>query len=147
MVRSVEVKERESQPPIEPITVHATVEVTPAPPMVGSSGVPLRPVTIYLPQALAERLTLHCIDQDRDASNVIGEALEHHLSRRLGAGTPPPPSARRTSEPAGARHAGPSFWNQSPESRGDAWPMNRLERLFEIGRLIRSLVRRQGYAA
>lgn len=123
----------------EPIAPPA-VEATPTPPIFGATGVALRPVTVYLPQALADKLTLHCIDQDRDASNVIAAALEQHLAPRLGPGTPPPSSARPAEEPAR-----PS-WSEPPFGRAGFSGSNRIEQILEIGRLLVGLVRRRGYA-
>ncbi|UQA62690.1 hypothetical protein [Polyangium aurulentum] len=136
----VAAKERDNAP-TEPIAPPA-MDMTPTPPIFGVTGVALRPVTVYLPQALAEKLTLHCIQHDRDANNVISEALEGHLSPRLGAGTPPPAAPRPAEEP---RPAGAPSWSEPPFGRAD-WPTNRIERIVEIGRLLIGLVRRRGYA-
>jgi hypothetical protein len=144
MVQAVKATERESAP-TEPITGNATVEVTLTPSMVSSNGVPLRPVTVYLPQAMAERLARHCIEQDRDASNVIGEVLEQHLSKRLGPGAAPLPPARPEAEREGTRYSTSAFWREVPFGQPDGWPGRRIERLFEMGRLLIGLVRRRGY--
>src|SRR5689334_8725462 len=53
LVQAIEPNDCESDPPTEPVVVNAAVELTPVCPMVGPSSEPLRPVTIYLPQALA----------------------------------------------------------------------------------------------
>jgi hypothetical protein len=130
--------------PTEPMAPPA-IDLTPTPPIFGATGVALRPVTVYLPQSLAEKLTLHCIDQDRDASNVIAAALEQHLAPRLGPGTPPPPSARPAEEPA-RPYAGSASWSEPPPGRAGFSSPNRIEQIFEIGRLLIGLVRRRGYA-
>ncbi|MRG97425.1 hypothetical protein [Polyangium spumosum] len=105
-------------------------------------GVPLRPVTIYLTPELAERLTVHCIQHDRDLSNVIGEALTNHLAPRLGAGA---------SEGAPASSAAPpprpsAFWGSAPFPHVE-WPPRRIGQIVEIGRILLDVVRRRGYAA
>ena len=128
--------------PTEPM-VPPAMDMTPTPHIFGVTSMPLRPVTVYLPQALAEKLTLHCIQHDRDANNVISEALEGHLSPRLGAGTPPPSSERPSEVPSeGPRPASSSPWNEPPFGRAE-WPSNRIERIVEIGRLLIGLVRRR----
>jgi len=38
-----------------------------------------REVTIYLPQDLARKLSVRCVEMDRDVSNVIAEALAQTL--------------------------------------------------------------------
>jgi hypothetical protein len=122
------------------------IDLTPTPPIFGATGVALRPVTVYLPQALADKLTLHCIDQDRNASNVIAAALEQHLAPRLGPGTPAPSQARPAEEPA-RPFAGSSSWSEPPPSgRAGFSSPNRIEQIVEIGRLLIGLVRRRGYA-
>jgi hypothetical protein len=127
--------------PTEPMA-QPEMDLTPTPPLFGVTGMALRPVTVYLPQALAEKLTLHCIQHDRDANNVISEALEGHLSPRLGAGTPSPSSARPAEEP---RNTSSSPWGEPPFGRAE-WSTHRIERIVEIGRLLIGLVRRRPYA-
>ena len=103
---------------------------------------PLRPVTIYLPQELAERLSMHCIEHDRDMSKVIGEALTNHLAPRLGAG-----AQAKASEPSEPSHARPSsFWSDAPPFPRIEWPPRKIEQIVEIGRLIFGMVRRRAYA-
>ncbi|MDI3285024.1 hypothetical protein [Polyangium sp. 15x6] len=112
----------------------------PEPTIVG--GVPLRAVTIYLAPELAERLTVHCIQHDRDVSNVIGEALTNHLAPRLGAGTTEGASAPRDASPPRPS----SFWGQAPFPQVE-WPPRRFDQIVEIGRILLGVVRRRGYAA
>ncbi|MDI1446107.1 hypothetical protein [Polyangium sp. 6x1] len=133
----VEAESAPAAPPAEPAAAPAPL---PEPTVVG--GVPLRPVTIYLTPELAERLTIHCIQHDRDVSNVIGEALTNHLAPRLGAGTPdaaPAPGAAPPPRPS-------SFWGNAPFPHME-WPPRRLEQIVEIGRFLLGAVRRRGYAA
>ena len=131
----VAVEARASAPaePVAPV-------VAPEPTVVG--GVPLRPVTVYLAPELAERLTIHCIQHDRDLSNVIGEALTNHLAPRLGAGT-----TEAAAAPGDAPPQRPSaFWGNAPFPHVE-WPPRRFDQIVEIGRILLSAVRRRGYAA
>jgi hypothetical protein len=41
----------------------------------------LRRMTIYLPPDMHKRLALFCVEQERDMSDIICEALAHHLPR------------------------------------------------------------------
>lgn len=54
---------------------------------VAEDGRAMRPITIYLPVLLADRLGHHCLELDRNVSRVVTEALEAHLKRRLGPAT------------------------------------------------------------
>ena len=56
----------------------------PTPTMVDAEGRTLHAVTVYLPADVAERLTVHCIHEDRDPSKVIAEALLEHLHLAFG---------------------------------------------------------------
>lgn len=38
-----------------------------------------REVTVILPQDLARRLAVHCMEKDRDTSNVLAEVVRDHL--------------------------------------------------------------------
>ncbi len=49
-------------------------------------GRAFREMTIYLPSDLARRLSLHCMEKDRDVSNVMTEMVSENLD-----GPPPPP--------------------------------------------------------
>jgi hypothetical protein len=113
------------------------------PPVVDVAGRPLRPVTVYLPHALAERLTVHCIEQDRDFSNVIGEALEQHLSKRLGAGSWSPAGSgeHEARRPGASQDWGPFRWAEPfPHSE-------RFERIVQIGRVVLGLWQKRPWAA
>jgi hypothetical protein len=131
--------------PISPVEVSPVEVTTLPPPIMGPNGVPMRPVTIYLPQNLAEKLTVFCIQQDRDLSNVIGEALENHLSPRLGPGTPPPASEHASAGPRASYppppYGGRPFW--MPEA---VWVNPRVEKIVEIGRAVLGVLRRHGFA-
>lgn len=50
------------------------------PTLVTPAGATLRPVTVYLPAELADRLALYCVTNDRDASNLVAETLTGRLS-------------------------------------------------------------------
>ncbi|HEU4537894.1 MAG TPA: ribbon-helix-helix protein, CopG family [Polyangiaceae bacterium] len=41
----------------------------------------LRRMTVYLPPDMHKRLALYCVEQERDMSDVIREALLQHLPR------------------------------------------------------------------
>jgi hypothetical protein len=109
--------------------------------VMGEGGRALRPVTVYLPVAIADRLAIHCLELDRDASLVVGEAIEAHLQRRLG------PAPAFDAEPASPpRAAGAPFqdtagpfggWRTNSPGRDAAWAfVGRLERWIEIGRTL-----------
>ncbi|MDC3953301.1 hypothetical protein [Polyangium jinanense] len=128
-----------AEPVAEPAPAAAPAPL-PEPTIVG--GVPLRAVTVYLTPELAERLTVHCIQHDRDLSNVIGEALTNHLAPRLGAGP-----TEGAPAPGGASPPRPSpFWGNAPFPRVE-WPPRRFDQIVEIGRILLDVVRRRGYAA
>jgi hypothetical protein len=42
-----------------------------------------RELTLYLPEALAERLTAFCLQQNLDVSRVVAAALEQYMTARL----------------------------------------------------------------
>ncbi len=42
-------------------------------------GRAFREMTVYLPNDLARRLSLHCMESDRDVSRVMAEVLEGHF--------------------------------------------------------------------
>jgi hypothetical protein len=44
-----------------------------------SGGREYREVTVYLPQDLARRLAVHCMEKDRDTSNVLADVVREHL--------------------------------------------------------------------
>jgi len=145
-VQSIDMKEREAAPPTEPTLPPPVDEATPASPVVGPAGMPLRPVTIYLPPALAEKLAMHCIQMDRDASRVIGEALENHLSPRLGA-APSANSSGQEKPKEEASSRGPSgFWDAPPFPRIE-WPPKNLGQLIEVGRVLFGVLRRRSATA
>lgn len=114
-----------------------------APVLVGIDGRARRAVTIYLPNPLADRLLLHCLEQDRDMSNVIGEALEDHLQRRLGPGpgATTPGAPRDGSSPSGAPfHADPF---RGVDAGG---PQGRIDRFLQVGRVLIALWRQRPWS-
>ncbi|MDI1482302.1 hypothetical protein [Polyangium sp. y55x31] len=128
--------------PAEPAAAPAAPAPAPLPEPTIVGGVPLRAVTIYLAPELADRLTIHCIQHDRDVSNVIGEALTNHLAPRLGAGT-----TEAAPAPGDAPPPRPSaFWGKAPFPQVE-WPPRRFDQIVEIGRILLGVVRRRGYAA
>jgi hypothetical protein len=139
----VAVEARREAPAEAPPAEAAPPPAEAQPVVVGPRGAPLRPVTLYLPQELADRLAMHCIEHDRDASNVIGEALKGHLSPRLGAGSAQEP-AEASAPPPSPRE--PHAWSAPPFPRVE-WPPRRLEHIIELGRVLVGMVRRRGYAA
>ncbi len=74
-------------------TVRTTSDVAPAPPPPRPEDAPVvatrlgerREVTIYLPQDLARKLSVRCVELDRDISNVIAEAVSRSLDAAEGA--------------------------------------------------------------
>ncbi|WP_437956871.1 hypothetical protein WME76_36695 [Sorangium sp. So ce119] len=115
------------------------------PVLVGNDGRARRAVTVYLPDPLADRLLLHCIEHDRDMSNLIGEAVEVHLDRRLG---PAPASATPVEGGAAAREAppaGPSYraepFRAEPFRAADTSPKGRVGRMVQVGRVLMTLWR------
>ncbi|WP_434043640.1 MULTISPECIES: hypothetical protein [Sorangium] len=135
----------------------ATTSEPPAVPpvLVGNDGRARRAVTVYLPDPLADRLLLHCIEHDRDMSNLIGEAVEVHLDRRLG---PAPASAATAEGGAAAREAppaGPSYraepfraepfraepFRAEPFRAADTSPKGRVGRMVQVGRVLMTLWR------
>lgn len=47
-------------------------------------GRALRRMTLYLPVDLAKRLALHCVEHERDMSEVVTAAVERELGRSRG---------------------------------------------------------------
>ncbi|WP_433930491.1 hypothetical protein AB3662_41160 [Sorangium cellulosum] len=123
-----------SEPPVPPV-------------LVGNDGRARRAVTVYLPDPLADRLLLHCIEHDRDMSNLIGEAVEVHLDRRLG---PAPASAApaeggaaaaREAPPAASYRAEP--FRAEPFRAADTSPKGRVGRMVQVGRVLMTLWRQR----
>jgi hypothetical protein len=141
----VQVAVRDSAPPTEPTLTPPVVEPTPTVPVVGPSGVTLRPVTVYLPPELAERLTLHCIQNDRDMSNVIGEALANHLSPRLGSGVSSE-SAKPAGEAPSDKENGFSWSAGKQPFPRIEWPPRKIEQIVEMGRVLFGILRKRAYA-
>ncbi|AKT36383.1 hypothetical protein [Chondromyces crocatus] len=123
------------------------VTPSPEPPVVDATGRTLMPVTVYLPQPLAERLAMHCIAQDRDMSNVIGEALEQHLSRRLGAGSWSSGFHAADDKTSDARGAGSSRW-EDPRRWAESFRYgSRMEQVLQVGRVLVGLWQKRPWAA
>ena len=47
-----------------------------------ATGRPFRELTLYVPQDLAQKLGVHCAENDRDMSNVVVEAVSKMLEPR-----------------------------------------------------------------
>lgn len=131
---------------VTPVTPEIAAAPTPAPPLVDAEGRTLRAVTVHLHQALAERLTLHCIENDRDMSNVVGDALESHLSRRLNAGSWAPPeepeAPPRTGSFGGAGPFGADAFRWTEAFKG-----SRIEALLQLSRALIGLWRQRSWVA
>ncbi|WP_437674113.1 hypothetical protein [Sorangium sp. So ce131] len=132
----------------------ATTSEPPAvlPPIVGADGRSRRAVTIYLPDPLADRLLLHCIEHDRDMSNLVGEAVQVHLDRRLGpASVSAAPAAGVESAARDGGPAGPSYraepFRAEPFRAADAGPKGRIRRAFQVGRALMALWRQRPLAS
>ncbi|MGK3969284.1 hypothetical protein WMF38_35160 [Sorangium sp. So ce118] len=120
----------------------ATTSEPPAVPpvLVGNDGRARRAVTVYLPDPLADRLLLHCIEHDRDMSNLIGEAVEVHLDRRLGPASVSVAPAADGAAAAEAGPAGPSY-RADPFRAADTSPKGRIDRMVQVGRVLMTLWR------
>ncbi|AUX37076.1 MULTISPECIES: hypothetical protein [Sorangium] len=137
----------------EPQALATTAEPPAVPPvLVGNDGRARRAVTVYLPDPLADRLLLHCIEHDRDVSNLVGEAVEVHLDRRLG---PAPVSAAPAAGGAAAAHdaapPGPSYraepFRAEPFRAADTRPKGRVGRMVQVGRVLMTLWRQRPRAS
>jgi hypothetical protein len=53
-----------------------------APIVTSGSGREFREMVLYLPEDLTRKVRLHCVDADRDVSNMIAEVLREHLEVR-----------------------------------------------------------------
>ncbi|WP_437754599.1 hypothetical protein [Sorangium sp. So ce1389] len=144
---------QEAQPSAEPAAAAApqplatTSEPPAVPPvLVGNDGRARRAVTVYLPDPLADRLVLHCIEHDRDVSNLIGEAIEVHLDRRLG---PASVSAAPTADGAAAADAAPAgpSYRADPFRAADTSPKGRIDRMVQVGRVLMTLWRQRPRAS
>ncbi len=151
-----------AEPPAAPLQASAAAEpqalaTTSEPPaipavLVGNDGRARRAVTVYLPDPLADRLLLHCIEQDRDVSNLVGEAVEVHLDRRLG---PASVSASPASDgAAAAREAappGPTYraepYRAEPYRAADTSAKGRVGRMVQVGRVLMTLWRQRPRAS
>jgi hypothetical protein len=122
---------RAPEPPVAAPIAEPTQALQPvakeAPPaiVVGADGRTMRAVTIYLPAELVDRIMLYCMEQGRD---VLREAIEASLDKRLGQGAPAPAAA--TAEAA-----------RSASQRHSARRLaERVERWLDLGRtLVQSL--------
>jgi hypothetical protein len=138
---------------LQPLATTAEPPATPV--LVGSDGRVRRAFTVYLPNHLADRLVLHCIEQDRDMSNLIGEAIEVHLDRRLGPGpsaespSAEPPPAPREPAPAGGEpfHASEPFrsepFRSEPFHASEPGSQGRIDRFLQVGRVLVTLWRQR----
>ncbi|XXT18252.1 hypothetical protein WME94_49280 [Sorangium sp. So ce429] len=122
-----------------PQPLATTSEPPSVPPvLVGNDGRARRAVTVYLPDPLADRLLLHCIEHDRDMSNLIGEAVEVHLDRRLGPASVSAAPAADGAAAAEAAPAGPSY-RADPFRAADPSPKGRIDRMVQVGRVLMTL--------
>ncbi len=63
------------------------------------AGREMREMTIYLPVDLARKMSLRCVEKDRDASNLMADALAAHLADPVPAAAPAR-DAKKTTSPA-----------------------------------------------
>jgi hypothetical protein len=75
--------------PLPPRASHAAAE---GPTMTTRAG-ERREVTVYLPTDLARRLSVRCMELDRDVSNVVAEALTSSLTTEGAEAAPSAPRA------------------------------------------------------
>jgi len=62
-----------------------------------------RELVLYLPEKLAQELSLHCLEHDLDMSRLVASAIEQHLARTAGVAPAPlatPFQGRRADDPA-----------------------------------------------
>lgn len=65
------------------------------------AGREMREMTIYLPVDLARKMSLRCVEKDRDASNLMADALAAHLADPVPAAAPTSArAAKKTTSPA-----------------------------------------------
>lgn len=130
-----------------PQALATTSEPHAGPPvLLGNDGRSRRAVTVYLPDPLADRLLLHCIEQDRDMSNLVGEAVEVHLDKRLG---PASVSAAPAEAAAAPREAPPqsASYRTEPFRPADTGPKGRVGRVVQVGRVLMTLWRQRPRAS
>jgi hypothetical protein len=118
-------------PPNPPVVSHLSTVVTP-------TGTKLRPVTVYLQEEVAEQLTMYCITNDRDVSNVVGEMLSAQLSPPIEAASDV--SADVAPEMPNAEGPAPSAWSRLRNIPQQVRP---LERISQWGRSVRGFVQRK----
>ncbi len=53
-----------------------------APIVTSGAGREFREMVLYLPEDLTRKVRLHCVDADRDVSNLIADVLREHLEVR-----------------------------------------------------------------
>ncbi|WP_437527355.1 hypothetical protein WME79_42650 [Sorangium sp. So ce726] len=130
-----------------PQALATTSEPHAGPPvLLGNDGRARRAVTVYLPDPLADRLLLHCIENDRDMSNLVGEAVEVHLDKRLG---PASVSAAPAEAAAAPREAPPpnASYRTEPFRPADTGPKGRVGRVVQVGRVLMTLWRQRPRAS
>ncbi|WP_437277492.1 hypothetical protein WME90_40590 [Sorangium sp. So ce375] len=131
---------------VGPQALATTSEPHAGPPvLLGNDGRSRRAVTIYLPDPLADRLLLHCIEHDRDMSNLVGEAVEVHLDKRLG----PASVSAAPAEAAAPREAPPpsASYRTDPFRPADTSPKGRVGRVVHVGRVLMTLWRQRPRAS
>jgi hypothetical protein len=129
-----------------PQALATTSEPHAGPPvLLGNDGRARRAVTVYLPDPLADRLLLHCIEHDRDMSNLVGEAVEVHLDKRLG----PASVSAAPAEAAAPREAPPpsASYRTEPFRPADTSPKGRVGRVVQVGRVLMTLWRQRPRAS
>ncbi|WP_438033461.1 hypothetical protein [Sorangium sp. So ce204] len=129
-----------------PQALATTSEPHAGPPvLLGNDGRSRRAVTVYLPDPLADRLLLHCIENDRDMSNLVGEAVEVHLDKRLG----PASVSAAPAEAAAPREAPPpsASYRTEPFRPVDTGPKGRVGRVVQVGRVLMTLWRQRPRAS
>ncbi|WP_437991047.1 hypothetical protein [Sorangium sp. So ce145] len=129
-----------------PQALATTSEPHAGPPvLLGNDGRSRRAVTVYLPDPLADRLLLHCIENDRDMSNLVGEAVEVHLDKRLG----PASVSAAPAESAVPREAPPpsASYRTEPFRPADTSPKGRVGRVVQVGRVLMTLWRQRPRAS
>lgn len=88
-------------------------------------GKAYREMTVYLPNDLARKLSLHCLELDRDVSNFVSEVVGSRLDASQEASSVPVPPPERTSLEAGlemGKDLLSGLWARRPWAGPDATP-------------------------
>lgn len=77
---SVSIRKASSAPQSEPKDARVSAKEASKDAFVIGGKPGFRAMTLYLPDALVERLTAHCLKNDQDMSALVSEIVEKHLA-------------------------------------------------------------------